>query len=148
MGNSNSSSASGKVKSLALDSYAKLNLYLEVLGRREDNYHNINTLFERISLSDKITLKPRRDNKIKIICSNPDVPEDDTNLCYRSVRLLQDSFGIERGLDIKIIKRIPVSAGLGGGSGNAAAVLVGLGILTEATKQLEPTGRVTSMQPR
>jgi len=114
------------VNALVLYSYAKLNLYLEVLNRRKDNYHNLITVFERINLADKIILKPRPDKKINIICQAHDVPKDNSNLCYASAKLLQDKFHIDSGLDIKIIKRIPVSAGLGGGSGNAAAVLLGL----------------------
>jgi len=109
-----------------VDSCAKLNLYLEVLNKRKDGYHNINTIFERIGLSDKIILKPRRDNKIKIICSSPLVPKGKTNLAYRSAKLLQDSFLVKKGVNIEIKKRIPVGAGLGGGSSNAAAVLTGL----------------------
>ena len=111
---------------MILNSYAKLNLYLEVLNKRKDNYHNIKTLFERVSLCDKIILKSRRDKKIRIICNLPDVPCDNTNLAYRSAKILQDVFHIDRGVDIKIIKHIPVGAGLGGGSSNAASVLVGL----------------------
>ena len=111
---------------MIVDSCAKLNLYLEVLNKRKDGYHNINTIFERIGLSDKIILKPRRDNKIKIICSSPLVPKGKTNLAYRSAKLLQDSFLVKKGVNIEIKKRIPVGAGLGGGSSNAAAVLTGL----------------------
>lgn len=111
---------------LILRSSAKLNLYLEVLNLRKDKFHNINTIFERISLSDKIILKARRDNKINISCNNPSIPLDSTNLCYRSAKLLQDKFNISSGVDIKIIKRIPIGAGLGGGSSNAACTLLGL----------------------
>lgn len=111
---------------MILNSFAKLNLYLEVLKKRKDSYHNISTLFERIDLSDKIILKARPDNLIKIICKNPGVPKDSSNLCYRSAKLLQEKFHINQGLNIKIIKRIPQGAGLGGGSSNAATVLLGL----------------------
>ena len=111
---------------LVLLSYAKLNLYMEVIKKRKDNYHDIKTLFERIDLSDKIILRPRRDKLIRIICKNSGVPQDKTNLCYRSAALLQGKFNIKTGLDITIIKRIPVASGLGGGSSNAATVLLGL----------------------
>lgn len=111
---------------LALNSCAKLNLYLAVLDKRRDNYHNIETLFERISLSDKITLVSRRGNGIKISCSHPGVPKGSSNLCFRSAKLLKAAFNIKEGLEIKIRKRIPVGAGLGGGSADAAAVLLGL----------------------
>jgi 4-diphosphocytidyl-2-C-methyl-D-erythritol kinase len=111
---------------LVSHSYAKLNLYLAVLNKRKDNYHNIRTVFERIDLSDRIILKSRPDKKIRIICENPEVPKDSSNLCYRSARLLQGNLNISCGAEIKITKRIPVGAGLGGGSGNAAAVITGL----------------------
>ncbi len=114
------------VNTLTLNSYAKLNLYLEVLNKRKDNYHNIKTIFERIDLADKIILKSRRDKEIKVTCNVTAVPRDNTNLAWRSAKLLQDSFNIDKGVDIKIIKRIPVGSGLGGGSSNAASVLLGL----------------------
>lgn len=111
---------------LILNSYAKLNLYLEVLNRRKDNLHNIKTLFERIDLSDRIILKTQPDKLINIKCSTAGMPTDTSNLAYRSAKLLQDSFKVNQGVQIKIIKRIPVGSGLGGGSSNAACVLRGL----------------------
>lgn len=112
--------------SVILRSHAKLNLFLKVLNKRKDNYHNILTLFERIDLCDDIILLSRNDDKIRIICKIPGVPRDATNLCWRSARLLQETFNINKGVDISIIKRIPVGAGLGGGSANAATVFLGL----------------------
>ena len=110
-----------------LHSYAKLNLYLEVLDKRKDRYHNIKSLFERIDLCDKIILKSHPSKKIKVVCNAPGIPKDSSkNLAYRSARLLQRSLNVDKGAYIKIIKRIPVAAGLGGGSSNAAAVLIGL----------------------
>jgi 4-diphosphocytidyl-2-C-methyl-D-erythritol kinase len=109
-----------------LESFAKLNLYLRVLNRRPDSYHNINTLFERISLHDTVILTLRRDGAINIKCRPPLVPSDKTNLAFRAAKILQDGLGVKRGAEIKIIKRIPIGAGLGGGSSNAAAVLMGL----------------------
>lgn len=111
---------------LTLDSHAKLNLYLEVINKRKDNYHNINTVFEKISLSDKIILKSRVDKQIKIFSASKDIPKDSSNLAYRGAKLLQDELHINKGVEIKIIKRIPVGSGLGGGSSNAAYVLLGL----------------------
>jgi 4-diphosphocytidyl-2-C-methyl-D-erythritol kinase len=111
---------------LLLNSYAKLNLYLEVLKARPDKYHNIKTIFERIDLYDRIVLKARPDKKINLTCKSSRVPGGRRNLAYRSAKLLQDTFHIDQGADIKIVKRIPVAAGLGGGSSNAASVLVGL----------------------
>ena len=114
------------MNTLTLNSYAKLNLYLEVIKKRKDKYHNLKTIFERIDLADKIILKSRRDKKINITCNVASVPQDNSNLAWRSAKLLQDSFNIDKGVDIKIIKRIPVGSGLGGGSSNAATVLAGL----------------------
>jgi 4-diphosphocytidyl-2-C-methyl-D-erythritol kinase len=114
------------VDTLRVNSYAKVNLYLEVLNIRKDGYHSIKTLFERIDLSDKIILKTRRDNKINITCNVAALPRGSSNLAWRSAKLLQDTLNIDKGVDIRIMKRIPVGSGLGGGSSNAAYVLMGL----------------------
>jgi 4-diphosphocytidyl-2-C-methyl-D-erythritol kinase len=111
---------------LILNSYAKLNLYLAVLNKRPDDYHNLDTVFERISLADRITLKPLRDREIKIATDCSFIPRDDTNLACRAARLLQGISKLKQGIDIKIQKRIPVGSGMGGGSSNAACVLTGL----------------------
>ncbi|MFH0858237.1 MAG: 4-(cytidine 5'-diphospho)-2-C-methyl-D-erythritol kinase [Candidatus Omnitrophota bacterium] len=112
---------------LTLNSYAKLNLYLSVLGMRRDGYHNILTIFERISLADKIVLKNRADNKINLICEKKGLPLDHCeNLAYKSAKLLQQSFKLNKGVDIEIIKNIPIGSGMAGGSSNAAYTLIGL----------------------
>lgn len=112
---------------LTLNSYAKVNLYLKVLNKRKDNYHNINTVFEKIDLCDKITLVSRKDKQIKISCNLPGLSKNPSgNLAWCSAKLLQNRLKVKKGAQIKIIKRIPQAAGLGGGSSNAAAVLVGL----------------------
>ena len=111
---------------LALKSYAKLNLYLAVRNKRKDNYHNIETIFEKISLADKIILTQRKDNLIKISCRDSRVPKDSSNLAFRSAKLLQENLHLNKGVNIKILKRIPIGSGLGGGSSNAAAVITGL----------------------
>ncbi|MFA4992931.1 MAG: 4-(cytidine 5'-diphospho)-2-C-methyl-D-erythritol kinase [Candidatus Omnitrophota bacterium] len=111
---------------LVIKSFAKLNLYLRVLGRRKDNFHNLDTLFVRIDLVDTIIIKGRKDSLIRIKCNSRHVPKDKTNLCFRAAELLRQEFKLSFGLEIEIKKRIPVGAGLGGGSSNAAAVLLGL----------------------
>ncbi|MCX5700485.1 MAG: 4-(cytidine 5'-diphospho)-2-C-methyl-D-erythritol kinase [Candidatus Omnitrophica bacterium] len=111
---------------MVIKSFAKLNLYLRVKNKRSDNFHNLETLFERISLQDRIVIANRRDNLIKLSCNNVSCPTDSANICWKAARLLQDKFCVKTGLNIKIIKRIPVGAGLGGGSSNAAALLLGL----------------------
>lgn len=114
------------VSKLVIKSFAKLNLYLEVINKRPDNYHNLKTIFERISLFDSISLSSRRDNLIKVSCNDKAVPKDEANLCFKAAKLLRDKFAVKKGLNIKITKRIPPGAGLGGGSGNAATILSGL----------------------
>ncbi len=111
---------------IRLRSYAKLNLYLAVLGKRPDKYHELVTVFERISLYDTITLKERCDGRITLSTDSLQIPADSSNLAWKSAELLQKKFKIGKGVDIRIEKRIPVGAGLAGGSSNAAAVLLGL----------------------
>jgi len=107
-------------------SFAKLNLYLKVLNKRKDKFHNLSTLFCRIDLADTIKFKGRNDGLIKISCNDPQAPGDKTNLCWQAAELLKRDLNLNYGLDIAINKRIPVGAGLGGGSSNAACVLSSL----------------------
>jgi len=111
---------------LILHSYAKVNLYLRVLDKREDGFHSLITLFERIDLSDRIILTPLPGRKITLSCNRKDLACDSSNLAYRSARLLQDTFNVPCGVEIKLIKKIPIGSGMGGGSSNAASVLLGL----------------------
>ena len=111
---------------LTVCSPAKLNLVLDVLGKRPDGFHELRTIFERISLSDQITLSRNKSKKIRIHCAHPDVPRGPSNLIYKAAEMISRDFSIAEGIDINIIKNIPVAAGLAGGSSNAAAVLLGL----------------------
>lgn len=110
---------------MLINAPAKVNLFLEVLDKRKDGYHNIETLFLKINLFDKLEFKIIK-RGIKISCDHPDVPQDETNLVYKAARLLQEKTGTDKGVHIKIKKNIPVFAGLGGGSSDAAATLLGL----------------------
>jgi 4-diphosphocytidyl-2-C-methyl-D-erythritol kinase len=111
--------------SLRVRSFAKVNLGLEVLGLREDGYHELRTLFQTIDLHDDVVLRPL-EREIVVRCDHPLVPQDATNLAARAAEELRRYARIERGVEIAIRKRIPVGGGLGGGSSNAAAVLMGL----------------------
>jgi 4-diphosphocytidyl-2-C-methyl-D-erythritol kinase len=113
------------VKALLVPSFAKLNLGLEVLGTRDDGYHELRTLFQTIALHDDVEIAAARSG-IRVACSHPDVPSDETNLAHRAAAELQRRSGRKGGVRIRITKRIPVAGGLGGGSSNAAAVLVAL----------------------
>jgi len=115
----------GSGKILHLRAHAKVNLALEVLGLREDGYHELRTLFQTISLHDDITLRPQGKG-VTIRCDHPAVPTDETNLAVRAARDLQRFARMTQGVEITLKKRIPVAGGLGGGSSDAAAVLMGL----------------------
>jgi 4-diphosphocytidyl-2-C-methyl-D-erythritol kinase len=114
------------LKPLVNKSFAKLNLYLQVLNKRKDSFHNLSTLFARIDLADTIIFKKRKDNQIRVKCSNRQIPQGKTNLCWRAAALLKEKLKVSSGIEIELKKRIPVGAGLGGGSSNAASVLLGL----------------------
>lgn len=110
---------------LTLKSPAKINLYLKVLRKRPDGFHDIETIFERIDLCDEIKLKPIKD-EIRILCDNSEVPTDARNLAYKAAKLLKEKYSPKAGTEITINKRIPVAAGLGGASSNCATCLCGL----------------------
>jgi len=121
-------------RGVVVDASAKINLYLEVLGRREDGYHEIDTVMQTIDLADTIALRAWDDNEftLSVAGRSEGVPSDDANLVMRAAAALVTevrSCGEDpprAGADIEIIKRIPPGAGLGGGSSDAAATLVGL----------------------
>lgn len=104
---------------------AKLNLFLRILGRRPDGYHELQTVFQLLDWGDTVWLRARRDDQIKLVAGAPGVPAEQ-DLALRAARALAGHSGCRRGADIRIEKRIPAGAGLGGGSSDAASVLVGL----------------------
>src|SRR3989338_2131035 len=112
-------------KSIQLLSPAKVNLFLRVLGKREDGYHELHTLFERVGLCDELILRRIRSG-IRVQSNLKSFPKGPKNTAYQAAKLLKDKFSVKEGIFIHIRKRIPVRAGLGGGSSNAAAVLLGL----------------------
>ncbi len=120
---------------LCVPAFAKINWMLEVLGRRPDGYHEIRTVLQTIDLTDGLTFE-RADEGIAITCSHPDVPTGEANLAFQAARLLQRRAGVRTGVRIHIEKRIPVAAGLGGGSSNAAITVLALARLWEL--ELEP----------
>jgi 4-diphosphocytidyl-2-C-methyl-D-erythritol kinase len=104
---------------------AKINLGLRVLRKREDGYHDIETVFHKVSLADTISIDPV-DHGIEFSCSDTSLPVDGSNLCVQAARLLLDEAGIKQGVRMHLEKCIPHGAGLGGGSSDAAAVLKAL----------------------
>jgi len=108
-----------------IPSPAKLNLFLHVLGRRADGYHELQTLFQILDYGDELNFILRHDGQVKLLTEFPSVAHDD-NLIVRAARLLQKNSGSSYGADIECIKRLPMGGGLGGGSSNAASTLVAL----------------------
>lgn len=111
-----------------LRSPAKVNLFLNVLGKRKDGYHEIETVMQAVSLWDDIAVEIGGEG-VRVFCSDSRVPTDEGNIVWKAATMFMEEFGIGDNIRIEIAKRIPVGAGLGGGSGNAAATLVGLNLL-------------------
>jgi 4-diphosphocytidyl-2-C-methyl-D-erythritol kinase len=104
---------------------AKINLFLRITGRRADGYHNLLSLMCRVGLFDEIRLRPAT-SPVRLKCSDPSLPRGESNLAVRAAVSFFEALGRAEGVEITLKKRIPVSAGLGGGSSIAASVLMGL----------------------
>lgn len=102
---------------------AKLNLFLHVVGRRADGYHLLETLFQFVDLCDELRFTPRTDGDVRLLTPLPGVPAEH-DLCVRAARALQARAGAAVGVDIEVVKRIPMGGGLGGGSSDAATTLL------------------------
>jgi len=103
--------------------YAKINLGLHIIRKRTDGYHDIETVFHRVNLYDVVTVEKNNSRDIKIHCTNPEIPTNKSNICYKAANKFFSTVEYNQDLTISIEKNIPVGAGLGGGSSNAAAVL-------------------------
>src|SRR6185503_12068855 len=110
---------------LSLRSFAKINWSLEILGKRPDGYHEIDTVLQTISLHDDLNFAPD-DREILLTCAQPGIPTDDQNLIVRAANALRECCGVNQGAHIVLEKRIPARGGLGGASSNAAVTLLGL----------------------
>lgn len=133
-----------KLSEYRIKSYAKINTALDVVGVREDGYHLIETVMQQIRLADEIFIGWREEPelggiKISVATNKPYLPTDKRNLAYRAAALMAEKTGKSGSLELRIKKKIPVAAGLGGGSSNAAAVMTALNRLWRAgfnTRQL------------
>lgn len=103
--------------------YAKLNLGLRILGRRDDGFHDILSVFQTVDLCDRLVFRPAGQGQIILSCDDADLPVGPENLVYQAVLAFRSYTGMDRGVEVVIEKRIPMAAGLGGGSSDAAAVL-------------------------
>ena len=111
---------------ISLKALAKINLGLDVLGKREDGYHEVRMVMQTIHLYDRVEIKKTRSPHIHVETNLYYLPVNEDNLVYRAAKLMKDEFQIKEGVRIVLQKFIPVAAGLAGGSSDAAAVLVGM----------------------
>jgi 4-diphosphocytidyl-2-C-methyl-D-erythritol kinase len=115
---------------LLVSAPAKINLHLEVLGLRSDGFHELAMVMQTLDLADTLRLKPTADGAINLRCDRSDLPTDGSNLIVKAAELLKARVGLpELGVEMELEKRIPIGAGLAGGSSNGAAALVGLNAL-------------------
>ena len=135
------------MKEIEIDSYSKINLTLNILGKRQDGYHNIETIMQSIKLADRIFIKEGKEG-VKIKCSHPLVPVDTQSLAYRSAEKILNRYRIARGVEIEIDKKIPLASGMAGGSANSASILVGINklfALNLSNKDLREMGEELGM---
>ena len=128
---------------ISLRSPAKINITLDVLGKMSNGYHNLNMIMQTVNLYDLIYIRKMHASGIKLTTNLKWLPNDSRNIVYQAAELFKKTCGIETGIFLELNKRIPVAAGLAGGSSNAAAALIGLNILFETgldQKQLMELG--------
>ena len=111
---------------IKLRAMAKINLGLDVVKRREDGYHEVRMIMQTIKMYDKITIRKRDDNEIKVKTNLYYLPTDENNLVYKAAKLILEKYEVGQGVEITLEKFIPVAAGMAGGSSDAAAVLYGI----------------------
>lgn len=121
---------------LSYEAPAKINLFLRVVGKRPDGFHELETIFEFIDWSDTLYFYPLPTD-LRLSCSDPSLPADDRNLVLRAARVLKEASGCDRGADIRLEKYLPHAAGLGGGSSDAATTLKALNRLWDLNWSLE-----------
>jgi 4-diphosphocytidyl-2-C-methyl-D-erythritol kinase len=111
---------------MKLRALAKINLGLDVTGKREDGYHEVRMVMQTIQMYDQLEIKESKELGIRLTTNLPFLPCNDGNLVYKAAKLLMDEFDIRQGVDMNLTKFIPVAAGMAGGSSDAAAALVGI----------------------
>lgn len=124
---------------------AKVNLSLEVIRRRQDGFHEIETIFQSVDLADRLDIDLNNRGSVEISCTVPGIPTDETNLCHRAVVAMRPHAGGSLGAHIHIQKNIPAGSGMGGGSANAAGVLLAI---NQVLKLKLPENRLISVAER
>ena len=123
--------------SLKLPSFAKINWFLRILGKRPDGYHEVATALQTIALCDELEFELRADGGLALHCDAPGIPNDETNLVLKAAYALRDRLQSAAGADIKLHKKIPAKGGLGGASSNAAVTLVALNFLWQGQLRVD-----------
>lgn len=131
--------------SITVNAYAKINLGLDVLRRREDGYHDICSIMQSLMFHDTLTVRRNASKQIIIHTNDPSLPVDQNNLVYKAAALFLNTISVNEGLDITLEKSIPIAAGLAGGSSDAAAVLKGLNELFEAAVPIDELMKLGKM---
>ena len=114
------------MRQVGLKAYAKINLGLDVLRKREDGYHEVRMVMQSVKLYDKLTMKKISKNEILLTTNLGYLPNNDKNLVYKAIQLMKEEYGLTQGVKADLEKKIPVAAGMAGGSTDAAAALVGM----------------------
>ena len=128
------------MEEMELKAHGKINLSLDVLGRRDDGYHEVKMIMHTVGLYDSIYIRKEREKGIRMECNLPSLPTNEENLMVRAAKAIMDEFYIEEGLSLRLMKRLPVAAGMAGGSADAAAVFHGINQLFHlnlSTEELE-----------
>ena len=128
--------------SFTLRSFAKINWFLRILGKRDDGFHELCTVFQTVSLHDRLTFF--ESDEINLSCDNENIPTGEKNLIIKAAKILNEKFNVKRGAKIHLEKRIPAPGGLGGGSSNAAVALLGLSKLWQIKPSFEELSELGS----
>ena len=124
------------MKKIEMKAYGKINLSLDILGKRDDGYHEVDMIMTKVNIHDEIIVE-KTNKGIKIVTDSHIIPDDKNNLCYKAAKIFFQDTGIDGGAVITIIKRIPVAAGMAGGSSDAASVLACLNKLYKKNLDFE-----------
>ena len=122
---------------ISIKARAKINISLDVVGKRDDGYHNVKMIMQTINLYDKLNIKKIKNDEIAIKTNLPFLPTDERNLVYKVIKHMKEEYTIKTGIYVELYKTIPVAAGLAGGSSDAAAALIGMNKLFDLNLSID-----------
>ena len=111
---------------IVLEPFAKVNLGLDIVGRRDNGYHEVKMIMQSVDLKDSMTLTVNDTDIVTIMTDSKDIPADDSNIVVKAIKLLKQEYGIKKGISVELKKNIPIAGGMAGGSADAAAALRGM----------------------